>query len=90
MLVAHGAVEPALRHLVAGGREMHIAELLLGRLLGARWGSYLRGGGGRERDDGGSRKRGLVRDLDHGALRGECWAAERQASIFPAPAARAI
>ena len=30
MLVSHGAVEPPLRHFVAGGREMNRAQLLIG------------------------------------------------------------
>ena len=33
VLVAHGAVEPPLRDLVAGGREMHRAEFLIGYRL---------------------------------------------------------
>jgi hypothetical protein len=33
MLVAHGTVEAALRHLVAGCLEMNIAELLVGVAL---------------------------------------------------------
>ncbi len=37
MLVAHGAVEAALRHLVAGRLEMNVAELLIDVALRRRW-----------------------------------------------------